>query len=199
MTYHLTPRDVSLLREAMPDPASFFSNADDLTAAKLIAPELRALDPKWQPSRRHRERAAAVTQAALNACVEGTDLYEIVHGADAGVIARLLRRAAHSEQAYASEAAMTGDPEDIMGRLDKAEDLRRLAWQIERFYDENATYGQVIAYLATEYEVAREERAEGHSRRRRLAATLTTLLAELEPITGELLACRSSDGKLRYP
>lgn len=199
MTYHLTPSDVSLLHDVMRDPVGLFGNADDLTAAKLIAPELRALDPQWQPSRRHRERAVAALQAALNACDEGASIYELVRDADAGLVARILRRAAHSEQAYASEAAMTGDPDDVMGRLEKAENLRRLEWQLERFYDENPTGGQVIAYLARQYEVACEERLEGHPRRRRLAATLTALLAELEPITGEPLVYRSSADELRYP
>ena len=94
---------------------------------------------------------------------------------------------------------MTGDPYDDAGHLEKAAELRRLARLIERHYDEYPTEGQVIAHLAREFEIAREEYGADASRAQRLAATIRVLLDEAEPAAAEPLAYRSAEGELSYP
>ncbi|UQN31776.1 hypothetical protein [Brachybacterium kimchii] len=200
MTYYLTDADAVLLREALQGIPDWTAGAEgDLRAARLIAPDLLALDPQWRPGARARERAAAAARAASAATRPGAAAYELVEFSEAGTISRILEEAAHSEQAWAWEAAGTGDPDDTPGRLDKATHLRRLAWLIRRFYDEDPTEGQVLVYLGREYDIAREESPGGSPRRLRLAATMRALLEEAEPTSGTPLPYKTMDGALHYP
>lgn len=195
MTYRLTLRDTHLLDDAL----SAGIPSDELRAAQLIAPDLRQLDPRWTPSVRHRDRATRAIRTAREKACEGAAIYDLVDYPDAGVVCRVILQAAYSEQAWAWESSMTGDPYDDAGHLDKAAELRRLAHQIERHYDESPTKGQVIVHVAHELEIAREERVSGDARRPRLAATLRELLNEAEPATAEPLEYRSAEGELIYP
>lgn len=190
MTYRLTQKDAGLLNEAL---SIEFPSGDDLHTAQLIAPDLAQLDPRWRPSARHRDRATCAIRTAREKAREGAAVDDLVDHSDAGVVCRVILQAAHSEQAWSWEA--DGDEQ----RLDKAGELRRLAHLIERHYDEHLTEGQVIAHLARELEIAREEYGADASRGQRLAATLRELLDEAEPAGAEPLAYRSSEGQLSYP
>lgn len=194
MTYRLTRRDAHLLHDVLHEGfTSGGSPAESLRDARLIAPDLVQLDPRWRPSARHRDRAARAIRTAREKSREGAAIYDLVDYPDAGVVCRVILQAAHSEQAWSWEA--DGDE----WRLDKAGNLRRLAHLIERHYDDHPTEGQVIAHLARELEIAREEYGAGCSRRRRLAATLRELLDEAEPTAAEPLTFRSASGELIYP
>lgn len=140
MTYRLTLRDTHLLDDAL----SAGIPSDELRAAQLIAPDLRQLDPRWTPSVRHRDRATRAIRTAREKACEGAAIYDLVDYPDAGVVCRVILQAAYSEQAWAWESSMTGDPYDDAGHLDKAAELRRLAHQIERHYDESPTEGELI-------------------------------------------------------
>ncbi|MEE1652109.1 hypothetical protein V1260_15110 [Brachybacterium sp. J144] len=190
MTYRLTRADADLLDEAL---STGIPSDDDLRAAQLIAPDLRKFDPRWQPSALHRDRATRAIRTAREKAREGAAIYDLVDYPDAGVVCRVILQAAHSEQAWSWEAE--GDER----RLDKAGELRRLARLIERHYDEHPTEGQVIAHLARELEIAREEYGADASRAQRLAATIRELLDEAEPAAAEPLAYRSAEGELSYP
>lgn len=196
MTYRLTQRDATLLCEVLREE---FASEESPRTARLIAPDLVELDPQWRPSARHRERAARAVRTAREKSLEGAAIYDLVDHSDAGVVCRVILRAAHSEQAWAWDSAMTGDPLDDAGHLDKAAELRQLAHLIDRHYDDHPSEGQVIAHLARELEIAQVERGAGHSRRRRLAATLRELLDEAEPAGAEPLPYRSAEGELSYP
>lgn len=195
MTYRLTRRDAHLLDDAL----STRIPSDDLRAAQLIAPDLRQLDPRWTPSARHRDRATRAIRTAREKVREGAAIYDLVDYPDVGVVCRIILWSAYSEQAWAWESSMTGDPYDDAGHLDKAAELRRLAHQIERHYDESPTEGQVIVHIAHELEIAREERVSGDARRLRLTATLRELLNEAEPAAAEPLGYRSDEGEPIYP
>lgn len=196
MTYRLTMEDADLLDEAL---SIGVPSGDDLRAAQVIAPDLAQIDPRWQPSAHHRDCATRAIRTAREKAREGAAIYDLVGYSDAGVVCRVILQAAHSEQAWAWESSMTGDPYDDAGHLDKAAELRRLARQIERHHDESPTEGQVIVDVAGELEIAREECVNGESRRLRLAATLRELLDEVEPAAAEPLAYRSTSGELIYP
>lgn len=196
MTYRLTRVDADLLDEAL---STGIPSRDDLRAAQLIAPDLVQLDPRWRPSAHHRDRATRAIRTAGEKAREGAAIYDLVGYPDAGVVSRVILQAAHAEQTWAWESSMTGDPNDDAGHLEKAAELRRLARLIERHHDESPTEGQVIAHLARELEIAREERVVGDSRRPRLAATIRELLDEAEPAAAEPLAYRSAEGELSYP
>lgn len=187
MTYRLTRGDARLLDEAL---STGIPSGDELHAARLTAPDLAQLDRRWRPSTRHRDRAMRAIRIAREKAREGAAIYDLVDYPDAGVVCRVILWSAHSEQAWAWESSMTGDPYDDAGHLDKAAELRRLARLIERHYDESPTEGQVIVHVARELKIAREERVGGDSRRLRLAATLRELLDEAEPATVEPLAYR---------
>lgn len=185
MTYRLTRADADLLDEALSTGAL---SSDDLRAAQLIAPDLVQLEPRWRPSAHHRNRATRAIRTAREKTREGAAIYDLVDYPDAGVVCRVILQAAHSEQAWAWESSMTGDPYDDAGHLDKAAELRRLARLIESHHDEYPTEGQVIAHLARELEIAREEYGADASRAQRLATTLRELLDEVEPVAAESLA-----------
>lgn len=57
----------------------------------------------------------------------------------------------------------------------------------------------MIAHLARELEIAREEYRAHASQGQRLAATFRELLDEAEPATAVPLAYRSAEGELSYP
>lgn len=194
MTYRLTRRDAALLHEVLHTGfAPEESPAESLRTARLIAPDLAQLDPRWRPSARHRERAASAVRTAREKACEGAVIYDLVDYPDAGIVCRVILKAAYSEQAWSWEA--DGDE----WRLDKAGELRRLAHLIDRHYDDYPTEGQVIAHLARELAIAREDYGADHSRRQRLAATLRELLDEVEPTAAEPFPYRSAEGELSYP